>query len=94
LEARIKALKAANTIEPTPQRAQRKKATGEEPITASIRRRQESNSASHQAVEHDASSGSSAVPMSAAGGISSVKQPMTFQQRIATQGQQDEGREL
>jgi hypothetical protein len=41
LADRIKALKAANTIEATPQRVQRKQSTAEEPTTARIRRRQE-----------------------------------------------------
>ena len=39
LANKIKALKAANTIEATPQRAQRKKVAAEEPVTARIRRR-------------------------------------------------------
>jgi hypothetical protein len=39
LADRIKALKAANTIEAAPQRARQKKAASEEPVTARIRRR-------------------------------------------------------
>jgi hypothetical protein len=39
----VKALKAANTIETTPQRIQRKQAAADEPITARIRRRQAAN---------------------------------------------------
>jgi hypothetical protein len=39
LADRIKALKAANTIEATPQRARHKQAAAEEPVTARIRRR-------------------------------------------------------
>ncbi|WP_202594955.1 DEAD/DEAH box helicase family protein [Blastopirellula marina] len=41
LAAQIKALKAANTLEATPQRTERKQTIAEEPITARIRRRQE-----------------------------------------------------
>jgi N12 class adenine-specific DNA methylase len=41
LADRIKALKAANTIEATPQRARQKRSSAEEPVTARIRRRQE-----------------------------------------------------
>jgi hypothetical protein len=39
LAEQIKALKAANSIEGTPQRARQKHSTAEEPITARIRRR-------------------------------------------------------
>jgi len=38
---KIKALKAANTVEATPQRVQQKESSAEEPVTARIRRRQE-----------------------------------------------------
>ncbi len=41
LASEIKSLKAANTVEATPQRAGQKHSTAEEPITARIRRRQE-----------------------------------------------------
>lgn len=41
LTERIKALRAENTVEATPQRSERKQSTAEEPITARIRRRQE-----------------------------------------------------
>lgn len=41
LAERIKALKAANTLEEAPQRTERKQTIAEEPITARIRRRQE-----------------------------------------------------
>ncbi len=52
---RAKALKAANTIESTPQRVQSKQATAEERITARIRKRQEANSASDHPVKVDVS---------------------------------------
>jgi hypothetical protein len=42
LADRIKALKAANTIEAAPQRIRQKQSTAEEPVTARIRRRAES----------------------------------------------------
>ena len=45
LAEKIKALKAANTIEATPQRVRQKHSTAEEPITARIRRRQEETEA-------------------------------------------------
>ena len=41
LAEKIKALKAANTIEATPQRVRQKQSTAEEPVTARIRRRTE-----------------------------------------------------
>jgi cell pole-organizing protein PopZ len=41
LADRIKALKAANTIEAAPQRIRQKQLTAEEPVTARIRRRSE-----------------------------------------------------
>jgi hypothetical protein len=41
LAERIKSLRAANTVDATPQRSERKASTAEEPISARIRRRQE-----------------------------------------------------
>src|SRR5262249_47425227 len=52
LADRIKAIKAANTIEAAPQRAQQKRSSAEEPVTARIRRRQVSETS--EAGEHDA----------------------------------------
>ena len=49
LAKRIKALKAANTIEGTQQRIERKHSTAEEPITAHIRRRQDAASLNGEA---------------------------------------------
>ncbi len=84
LAERIKALKAARSVEATPQRIQSKQATAEEPITARIRKRQEANSASAHPVEGDVSPEPSALaPPPAAGEDSSAGQPMTFQERIA-----------
>ena len=47
LADKIKALKVANSIEATPQRARQKHSTSEEPITARIRRRQEAGATDH-----------------------------------------------
>jgi N12 class adenine-specific DNA methylase len=90
LADKIKALKAANTIEATPQRVQRKQAAAEEPITARIRRRQEANSATDHAIEHGASPQPPAPLPPAVGVISSGRQPMTFQERIAMERQQQD----
>jgi N12 class adenine-specific DNA methylase len=88
LAEKVKALKAANTIEVTPQRVKSKQATAEEPITARIRKRQEANSASDHPVEGDVSPEPSALqPPPAAGDDSSDGQPMTFQERIAMERQ-------
>jgi N12 class adenine-specific DNA methylase len=89
LAERIKALKSANTIEAAPQRVQRKQAAAEEPITARIRRRQETHPAPGQEGEHDAA-------MEAAGEVpqaeqenSAGMQPMTFQERIILERQRN-----
>lgn len=86
LAGRIKSLKAANTIEATPQRVERKQAAAEEPITARIRRRQEAHAAPGQADGPDAA-------MEPASDAESIKQenspdtPITFQERIALERQ-------
>ncbi len=91
LADRVKALKAANTIETTPQRVQSKQATAEEPITARIRKRQEANSASDHPVEGDVSPEPSILqPPLAAGDDSTAGQPMTFQERIAMERQRQD----
>jgi hypothetical protein len=51
LAEKIKALKAANTIEATPQRVRQKQSSAEEPVTTRIRRRQEANQASDPVME-------------------------------------------
>ena len=53
LADRIKTLKAANSIEATPQRARQKHSSAEEPVTARIRRRHETNSAPDFGIEGD-----------------------------------------
>jgi hypothetical protein len=83
LAERIKAVKVANTIEATPQRARQKQSAAEEPVTARIRRRQETNPASNSALAHDGNSDTGAALSSKAGEISTVKPPITFQERIA-----------
>jgi hypothetical protein len=91
LADRVKALKAANSIETVPQRVQLKQATAEEPITARIRKWQEANSASDHSVESDVSAEPPALqPPTAAGEDSSVDQPMTFQERIAMERQRQD----
>jgi len=57
---RIKALKAAHSIEATPQRVRQKLSTAEEPVTARIRRRSEALPPSNQAIESDAVMGARA----------------------------------
>lgn len=82
LADKIKALKAANTIEATPQRARQKHSTAEEPITARIRRRQEANTVAGEAVQADAESGAGEA-VQLADENSPGEPPMTFQERIA-----------
>jgi hypothetical protein len=86
----IKALKAANTIEATPQRVQSKQATAEEPITARIRKRQEADGRSDQAGEREVSLGPSAREPPVPWVNLSAGQPTTFQDRIATERHQQD----
>ncbi len=81
LADRIKALKAAHTIDATPHHVQRRQATAEEPITARIRRRQ---GVAGEAVQADGESEGEQMVESE---TSLAKPPMTFQQRIAQQRQ-------
>jgi N12 class adenine-specific DNA methylase len=63
LADRIKALKAAHTIEATPQRARQKHSSAEEPVTARIRRRTEAIPAADPATQPDgAASGAGVSP--------------------------------
>lgn len=55
LAERIKSLKAAHTIEATPQRSQQKASSAEEPITARIRRRTQAASTSGPTTDSDTS---------------------------------------
>jgi hypothetical protein len=90
LAEKVKALKAANTIEGTPQRARQKHSTAEEPITARIRRRTAANAVSDEAARHDAASdgGTSLPPESPQ--HSSIKPTMTFQERIETERRRED----
>jgi hypothetical protein len=84
LAVRIKTLKAAHSIDATPQRVRQKHSSAEEPVTARIRRRTVTIPASDQAIGPDVNAsgaGESLPPASAEN--SSVKPPMTFQERIA-----------
>jgi N12 class adenine-specific DNA methylase len=90
LAERVNALKAANTIEATPQRDRQKRATAEEPVTARIRKRQEANSASDHQVKQEVSTEPPALQPPAGGEDLSAGQPMTFQERIAMERQRDD----
>src|SRR4051794_33508357 len=54
LAEHIKALKAAHTIEATPERVGKRRSSAEEPVTARIRRRTEAIAGSEPAMESDA----------------------------------------
>jgi len=79
---RIKSLKAANTIEATPQRNRQKQSTAEEPITARIRRRTERMSASDPFTGSDVAPDAEDVRSQASMQTSSLDPPKTFQERI------------
>lgn len=85
LADKIKKLKAANTIEATPQRARQKHSTAEEPITARIRRRQEAHPSALSAEEHDAA----IEPQQSHTEDSPALSPMSFRARIALERQRD-----
>jgi N12 class adenine-specific DNA methylase len=85
LAEKIKALKAANNIEATPQRVRQKHSTAEEPITARIRRRTEASPAATPPIASDAASSAGAAPPSAPAQDSSNKPEMTFQERLAVE---------
>jgi hypothetical protein len=82
LAEKIKALKAAHTIEAAPQRVRKKHSTAEEPVTACIRRRIEAIPATGPAGETDAASGAEAALEPASSENSSVEPKKTFQERI------------
>src|SRR5262249_29899570 len=81
LAEKVKALKAANTIETTPQRVQRKQAAAEEPITARIRKRQEANDDTVEPPSPEAANDNHHAADDNQRTDLSVKQ-MTFQERI------------
>ena len=85
---KIKALKAANNIEATPQRVRQKHSTAEEPVTARIRRRTEALPAASPATLPDAAaSAAGTFPPPATDQNSPTKLEMTFQGRIAMERQ-------
>jgi hypothetical protein len=90
LAGKIKTLKAANTIEATPQRVRQKQASAEEPVTARIRRRQEANTGAAVQPEAEVRTGEEVPPTSVEN--SHGKPPMSFQERIVLERQhQDQG---
>jgi N12 class adenine-specific DNA methylase len=90
LAEKIKALKAANGIEGTPQRARQKHSSAEEPVTARIRRRQEGISAPHQATESRAAPQQEAAPPTTSTQDLPGKPQMTFQERIEMERQRED----
>lgn len=62
LAERIKAVRVRHTLDAAPQRAGTRRSTGEEPITARIRRRSEALTASEPAIESSVPSESTTVP--------------------------------
>ena len=87
LAEKIKTLKAAHSIEATPQRARQKHSSAEEPVTARIRRRSESMTASDSVIEADAAPEAGAALQPGSAQNSSIKPPMTFQERIILERQ-------
>jgi hypothetical protein len=87
LAERIKALKAAHSIDATPQRVRQKHSTAEEPVTARIRRRTEVNPTPDHAVENDNAPEAGATQPPASAENSFTKPQMTFQERIAMERQ-------
>jgi N12 class adenine-specific DNA methylase len=91
LAARIKALKAANSIEATPQRARQKQAAAEEPVTSRIRRRQEANTGEGVPAVPEAANDNHYADNDNQPSDSSQK-PLTFRQRLALERQgKDQG---
>ncbi len=86
MAGKIKTLKSSQSIEAAPHRPRQKQSTAEEPITARIRRWQETMPTPDQAARHDEGSAEAAAVKPEPGENSSA-QPMTFQERIATERQ-------
>ena len=92
LSEKIKAMKAANTIEASPQRERQKTSSGEEPITTRIRRRTESVSTSDPTTEQDVAAEAVDVPLGKSTERSSIHRPKTFQERVILERQiEDDG---
>lgn len=94
LAEKIKTLKAAHSIDATPQRVRQKHSTAEEPITARIRRRAEMLPAPDQAIESDAASGArTTLPHEFPAQDSPAKPQITFQERIAMERKRNDNPE-
>ncbi len=92
LAERIKALKAANNVEATPQRISQRQLSAEEPITSRIRRKTEAVSTSDPAMESDVTLEAEGVRTQASMQNSSLDPPRTFQERIIRERQRtDDG---
>ncbi len=88
LSEQIKAIKAAHTIEATPERDRQKHSSAEEPITARIRRRTEGLAASDHVTESDAAPAAEELRTQK----STLDPPRTFQERIILERQRkDDG---
>ncbi len=96
LAEKIKALKAAHSIEATPQRVRQKHSSAEEPVTARIRRGTEAVHASNPATPPDAAATAAGTVLPPAPEQNAATTPrMTFQERIATEQQgKDQERSL
>jgi hypothetical protein len=95
LADKIKALKAVNTIEATPQRVREKHSTAEEPVSARIRRRAEGTPVSTQSIDSDATSSAEITSPSALVNNSQGTQEMKFADRIALERHhEDDGHTL
>jgi hypothetical protein len=87
LAGKIKALKAAHSIEAAPQRVRQKQYSAEEPVTARIRRRTDGFPASEAAVGFDEASPAGATMPPKPAPNSSGKPPLTYQERISMERQ-------
>jgi hypothetical protein len=87
LAEKIKALKAAHSIEATPQRVRQKQSTAEEPVTARIWRRTEANPVSGQAVDIDRELQGGRIFPAREGENSPSERAISFRERIAIERQ-------
>jgi hypothetical protein len=85
LAENIKTLKAASSIEGTPQRARQKHSSAEEPITARIRRRAKATSVANTAMDADGEPDAATAQPPEPPENSSGKPPIKFQERLATE---------
>ncbi len=92
LSEQIKAIKAANSIEATPQRDRLKNSAAEEPITARIRRRTERCSESDPMTRSDVVAEPDSLNLRESTQNSAVDTPKSFQERLAAERQRkDDG---